>query len=88
MFMIWDRVLANLTVESSASKLNSGAIDVIEQDNASKDNFLGGLMFDLAEVPQRKPPENPLAPQWYKLEAKTGRGSVQGTLISQPGPVD
>jgi hypothetical protein len=75
-------------IGSCASKLNSGAIDVFEQDNASKDNFLGGLMFDLAEVPQRKPPENPLAPQWYKLEAKTGRGRVQGTLISQPGPVD
>jgi hypothetical protein len=72
---------------SCASKLNSGAIDVFEQDNASKDNFLGGLMFYLAEVPQRKPPENPLAPQ-DKLEAKTGRGSVQGTLISQAGPVD
>lgn len=44
----------------------------------SKDDFLGGLMFDLAEIPVRKPPESPWAPQWYKLEAKTGKGRVQG----------
>jgi hypothetical protein len=49
------------------------------QDKASADDFLGGLMFDLSEVPQRKPPESPLPPQWYKLEAKNGKGRVRGT---------
>lgn len=49
------------------------------QDKLSKDDFLGGFMVDLHEVPVRKPPENPLAPQWYKLEAKTGKGNVRGT---------
>jgi hypothetical protein len=38
-------------------------------------------MFDLSEVPKRKPPESPLAPQWYKLEAKSGKGRAQGTAL-------
>lgn len=48
------------------------------QDKISKDDFLGGFMVDLAEVPVRKPPEQPLKAEWYKLEAK-GRGTVSGT---------
>lgn len=44
----------------------------------SKDDFLGGFMVDLHEVPLRRPPEAPLSPQWYKLEAKTGKGSARG----------
>jgi hypothetical protein len=51
---------------------------LVNQDKTSKDDFLGGCMFDLAEVPQRKPPESPLIPQWYRLESKTGKGRVQG----------
>lgn len=39
-------------------------------------------MVDLHEVPARKPPESPLAPQWYKLESKTGKGRVRGTRCS------
>ncbi|CAM6022599.1 unnamed protein product [Sphagnum balticum] len=67
----WNQIFA-----VGKDKIQGGTLElsVWDADNASKDNFLGGLMFDLAEVPQRKPPENPLAPQWYKLEAKTGRG--------------
>jgi hypothetical protein len=38
-------------------------------------------MFDLSEVPKRKPPESSLAPQWYKLEAKSGKGRAQGTAL-------
>lgn len=39
-------------------------------------------MIDLHEVPARKPPESPLAPQWYRLESKTGKGRVRGTDIN------
>jgi len=52
---------------------------LLEQDKLSKDDFLGGFMIDLSEVPVRKPPESPLAPQWYRLEAKAGPGRVRGT---------
>ena len=49
------------------------------QDKLSKDDFLGGFMIDLHGVPARKPPESPLAPQWYRLEQKTGKGRVRGS---------
>ena len=32
------------------------------------EHFLGGVCFDLSDVPVRDPPDSPLAPQWYKLE--------------------
>ncbi|OVA09070.1 C2 calcium-dependent membrane targeting [Macleaya cordata] len=32
------------------------------------DHFLGGVCFDLSDVPVRDPPDSPLAPQWYRLE--------------------
>lgn len=54
-----------------------------EQDKLSKDDFLGGFMIDLREVPPRKPPESPLAPQWYRLESKSGKGRVSGTFYNR-----
>ncbi|XP_044477190.1 protein QUIRKY-like isoform X2 [Mangifera indica] len=33
------------------------------------ENFLGGVCFDLSDVPVRDPPDSPLAPQWYSLES-------------------
>lgn len=35
-------------------------------------------MIDLHGVPSRKPPESPLAPQWYRLESKTGNKAISG----------
>ena len=32
------------------------------------ENFLGGVCFDLFDVPVRDPLDSPLAPQWYRLE--------------------
>ncbi|XP_022768245.1 protein QUIRKY-like [Durio zibethinus] len=32
------------------------------------ENFLGGVCFDLSDVPIREQPDSPLAPQWYRLE--------------------
>ncbi|KAK1359794.1 Multiple C2 and transmembrane domain-containing protein 2 [Heracleum sosnowskyi] len=34
----------------------------------SSEQFLGGVCFDLSDVPVRDPPDSPLAPQWYRLE--------------------
>ncbi|XP_022727752.1 protein QUIRKY [Durio zibethinus] len=33
------------------------------------EHFLGGVCFDLSDVPVRDPPDSPLAPQWYRLES-------------------
>lgn len=41
-------------------------------------NFLGGVCFDVAEIPLRDPPDSPLAPQWYRLE---GGGAHRGDLM-------
>ncbi|KAJ4960474.1 hypothetical protein NE237_020384 [Protea cynaroides] len=38
--------------------------------------FLGGVCFDLSDVPVRDSPDSPLAPQWYRLE---GGGNDQNS---------
>ncbi|KAJ7976406.1 C2 domain-containing protein [Quillaja saponaria] len=40
--------------------------------------FLGGICFDVSEIPLRDPPDSPLAPQWYRLE---GGGAHFGDLM-------
>lgn len=53
-------------------------ISVWDDDTGSRDDFLGGVCFDLSEVPLRVPPDSPLAPQWYRLE---GEGRVKGDIM-------
>ncbi|CAK9238618.1 unnamed protein product [Sphagnum troendelagicum] len=74
----WNQIFA-----VGKDKIQGGTLElsVWDADKTSKDDFLGGCMFDLAEVPQRKPPESPLIPQWYRLESKTGKGRVQGEIM-------
>ncbi|XVF54262.1 hypothetical protein PTKIN_Ptkin05aG0166300 [Pterospermum kingtungense] len=46
-------------------------------------NFLGGVCFDLSDVPVREPPDSPLAPQWYRLESGAvdqNSGRVSGDI--------
>ncbi|KAL0338754.1 UNVERIFIED_CONTAM: protein QUIRKY [Sesamum angustifolium] len=40
--------------------------------------LLGGICFDVGEIPLRDPPDSPLAPQWYRLE---GGGAHRGDLM-------
>ncbi|CAL4975564.1 unnamed protein product [Urochloa decumbens] len=42
--------------------------------------FLGGVCFDLSDVPVREQPDGPLAPQWYRLEGGDP-GSVTGDVM-------
>ncbi|KAL5544391.1 hypothetical protein UlMin_008175 [Ulmus minor] len=47
------------------------------------ENFLGGVCFDLSDVPVRDAPDSPLAPQWYRLEGGDGdqnAGRVSGDI--------
>eukprot|EP01018_Ginkgo_biloba_P008478 Gb_38760 [translate_table: standard] len=53
-------------------------ISVWVDDTGTKDDFLGGVCFDLSEVPTRVPPDSPLAPQWYRLE---GDDRVKGDIM-------
>ncbi|XVE57001.1 hypothetical protein DITRI_Ditri04bG0056500 [Diplodiscus trichospermus] len=47
------------------------------------EHFLGGVCFDLSDVPVRESPDGPLAPQWYRLESgavEQNSGSVSGEI--------
>uniref|UniRef100_A0A7N0VLH9 C2 domain-containing protein n=1 Tax=Kalanchoe fedtschenkoi TaxID=63787 RepID=A0A7N0VLH9_KALFE len=62
----WNQVFA-----LAHSKIDGGAgaatLEISVWDERSE-QFLGGVCFDLSDVPVRDPPDSPLAPQWYRLE--------------------
>ncbi|KAE8710665.1 Protein QUIRKY [Hibiscus syriacus] len=51
--------------------------------DAPTENFLGGVCFDLSDVPVREPPDSPLAPQWYRLES----GAIDQNSSSVSGDI-
>ncbi|PIN04702.1 hypothetical protein CDL12_22761 [Handroanthus impetiginosus] len=84
-FFDWDQTFAfnrdspdssailEVSVWDPLSVISSGPMaDVAGHD------FLGGICFDVAEIPLRDPPDSPLAPQWYRLE---GGGAHRGDLM-------
>ncbi|MFS7999693.1 putative C2 domain, phosphoribosyltransferase, C2 domain superfamily [Helianthus anomalus] len=61
---------------------NSSTLEISVWD-AQSENFLGGVCFDLSDVPVRDPPDSPLAPQWYRLEGgddPNAAGKVTGDI--------
>ncbi|KAF3437783.1 hypothetical protein FNV43_RR20539 [Rhamnella rubrinervis] len=50
---------------------SSATLEISVWDLPSE-QFLGGVCFDLSDVPVRDPPDSPLAPQWYRLEGGAG----------------
>ncbi|XP_047947231.1 FT-interacting protein 7-like [Salvia hispanica] len=67
-YPVWNAVFA-----FSKERLQSNLIEVTVKDkDFGKDDFVGKVVFDVAEVPLRVPPDSPLAPQWYKLANKKG----------------
>ncbi|KAB1216670.1 Multiple C2 and transmembrane domain-containing protein 2 [Morella rubra] len=51
--------------------------------DSPSEHFLGGVCFDLSDVPVRDPPDSPLAPQWFHLEggsADQHPGRVSGDI--------
>ncbi|XP_076914090.1 protein QUIRKY-like [Bidens hawaiensis] len=61
---------------------NSSTLEISVWD-AHSENFLGGVCFDLSDVPVRDPPDSPLAPQWYRLEGgddPNAGGKVSGDI--------
>ncbi|KAK8935701.1 hypothetical protein KSP39_PZI013929 [Platanthera zijinensis] len=53
---------------------------MVRSKDFSKDEPVGLVVFDLNEIPQRVPPDSPLAPQWYNLEDWRGN-RVQGEVM-------
>nr|GMC52660.1 protein QUIRKY [Ipomoea batatas] len=66
----WNQVFA---LGYNKQETANSTLEISIWDGASG-QFLGGVCFDLSDVPVRDPPDSPLAPQWYHLE---GGGSDQ-----------
>ncbi|XAR57489.1 hypothetical protein NMG60_11025651 [Bertholletia excelsa] len=75
---VWHKIFA-----FSKENLQSNMIEVTvkDKDVITKDDFVGRVLFDIAEVPVRVPPDSPLAPQWYRLENKKGEKVKNGEIM-------
>ncbi|KAG6537799.1 protein QUIRKY-like [Zingiber officinale] len=62
----WNQVLA-LSHSRPESRL-----EISVWDSGPPEVFMGGVCFDLTDVPVREPPDGPLAPRWYRLEGGGG----------------
>lgn len=73
----WDQTFAFGRYSPDSSSM----LEVLVWDpeaNVARQGFLGGLCFEVSEIPLRDPPDSPLAPQWYRLE---GGGAHSGDLM-------
>eukprot|EP00249_Psilotum_nudum_P024003 c29055_g1_i2 orf=951-3830(+) len=73
----WNQVFA-----FDLETFNAGFLEIDCWDkDVVKDDFLGHVSFEIAEIPSRKPPDSPLAPTWYKLEPKKNEKRVKGEIM-------
>lgn len=76
-YPVWNSVFA-----FSKERLQSNLIEVTVKDkDFGKDDIVGKVVFDIAEVPLRVPPDSPLAPQWYRLVNKRGEKIPHGEIM-------
>ncbi|XP_073290132.1 FT-interacting protein 7-like [Primulina huaijiensis] len=74
---VWKQVFA-----FSRERLQSNLIEITVKDkDLVKDDFVGKVLFDIVEIPQRVPPDSPLAPQWYRLADKKGEKINHGEIM-------
>ncbi|KAM7272921.1 hypothetical protein ACFE04_027585 [Oxalis oulophora] len=71
----WNQVFA-LGHNRPESSTN-GTLEISVWDSPSE-QFLGGVCFDLSDVPVRDSPDSPLAPQWYRLETGADQQAQPG----------
>ncbi|KAI3991334.1 hypothetical protein MKX01_034653 [Papaver californicum] len=81
-FFEWDQTFA-FGRETTSDLATTMEISVWDPPKSSPEDhsdvhFLGGICFDVSEIPLRDPPDSPLAPQWYRLE---GGGAHNGDLM-------
>ncbi|CAN0913484.1 Protein QUIRKY [Linum grandiflorum] len=75
-FFEWDQTFAfgrdapDLSTILEISVWDHNSSDVV------RGKFLGGICFDVTEIPLRDPPDSPLAPQWYRLEGGGAGGDL------------
>ncbi|XP_008783369.1 FT-interacting protein 3-like [Phoenix dactylifera] len=74
---VWRQVFA-----FSKDRLQANVLEVTVKDHdLVKDDFVGRILLDLIDVPLRVPPDSPLAPQWYRLEDKSGNKVMKGEIM-------
>ncbi|XXG85198.1 hypothetical protein AAC387_Pa11g0324 [Persea americana] len=75
---VWNEVLT-----FSRDQMRSKVIEVVVKDKVhdTDDGPVGIIRFDLNAVPTRIPPEDPLAPEWHRLEDKQTGEKTKGELM-------
>ena len=64
----WNEVFA-----FAEDNLQSSILEVVVKDkDMVLDDIVGNVRFNLYDVPRRVPPDSPLAPEWYRIENKSG----------------
>nr|GMD62561.1 FT-interacting protein 1-like [Ipomoea batatas] len=74
----WNQVFTVLKEQIQATVIE---IAVRDKERGEGDDLMGMVAFDVSEVPTRVPPDSPLAPQWYRLESRTGEKVKEGELM-------
>lgn len=76
----WNQVFA-----FSKERIQASVVEIVIKDtDFVKDDFKGMVFSDLNEIPERVPPDSPLAPQWYRLEdgkPETVKGELFGRRL-------
>ena len=58
----------------AGDRIQSSILEVVVKDkDMLKDDIVGFIQFDLSYVPTQVPPDNPLAPEWYRIENNKGK---------------
>ncbi|KAK8949318.1 hypothetical protein KSP39_PZI006229 [Platanthera zijinensis] len=57
-------------------------LEISVWDGGPGEAFLGGVCFDLSDVPVREQPDGPLAPQWYHLDGGKDRNVTGDMMVS------
>uniref|UniRef100_J3M301 C2 domain-containing protein n=1 Tax=Oryza brachyantha TaxID=4533 RepID=J3M301_ORYBR len=74
---VWRQVFA-----FSRDHLQASQLEVVVKDkDVLKDDFVGHVVFDMSDIPQRVPPDSPLAPQWYRLADRSGEKLRHGEIM-------
>ena len=74
---VWAQVFA-----FSKERIQSNVLEVVVKDkDLVKDDYVGRVVFDVAEAPHRVPPESPLAPEWYCLLNRQGQKLEKGEIM-------
>uniref|UniRef100_A0A0E0H845 C2 domain-containing protein n=1 Tax=Oryza nivara TaxID=4536 RepID=A0A0E0H845_ORYNI len=74
---VWRQVFA-----FSRDHLQSSQLEVVVKDkDVLKDDFVGRVVFDMTDIPNRVPPDSPLAPQWYRLADRSGEKIRHGEIM-------